>query len=47
MEKLITDFSLSLFLWQTFVLVLICAIIYFTVKLYKKVMRYLEYNSKK
>jgi len=47
MEKLINDFSLGLFLWQTFLFILISAIIYFTFKLHKKVMRYLEYNSKK
>ena len=46
MEKMINDFSFGLFLWQTFVLVLLVAILYFIVKLYKKVMLYLESNSK-
>ena len=46
MEKLINDFSFSLFLWQTFIFVLLCAIIYFLVKLYKKVMVNLGNKSK-
>ena len=46
MEKMINDFSFSLFLWQTFVLVLLVAIVYFLVKLYKKVMLNLESKSK-
>ncbi len=46
MEKFITDFNFSLFLWQTFILGLLCAIIYLLVKLYKKVMQNLENKSK-
>ena len=36
MEKTVNDYSISLFLWQIFVFVLLIAIIYFLVKLYKK-----------
>lgn len=39
MEKLTTDFSIGLLLWQTFLVVLFAAIVYFLVKLYKKIMR--------
>ena len=46
MEKIIDDFSISLFLWQTFLAVSLCTIIYFLMKLYFKVMHYLESRSK-
>ncbi|SHG65750.1 hypothetical protein SAMN05443549_105254 [Flavobacterium fluvii] len=46
MEKLINDFSISLFLWQTFLFVSLIVVVYFIVKLYKKVMRYLDNKSK-
>jgi len=46
MEKLINDFSVSLFLWQIFLFVLLIVAVYFIVKLYKKVMRHLDNKSK-
>ncbi|OAZ04807.1 hypothetical protein FLB_06550 [Flavobacterium succinicans] len=45
MEKTINDLSIGLFLWQLFVLVLLITIVYFVVKLYKKVVKYLDNKS--
>ncbi len=45
MEKIVNDFSIGLFLWQLFVLVLLITIVYFVVKLYKKVVKYLDNKS--
>ena len=45
MEKAINDFSLSLFLWQTLVIVLGIIIIYYLIKLYKKISNH--YDVKK
>ena len=42
MEILINDFSYGLFLWQAFMLVVLIVGLYFMVKLYRKVMRYLD-----
>jgi hypothetical protein len=45
MENIVNDFSISLFLWQLFVLVLLITIVYFVIKLYKKVVKYLDNKS--
>jgi large-conductance mechanosensitive channel len=45
MEKTINDFSFGLFLWQIFGLLFLVAILYFTIKLYKKITKYLDKNS--
>ncbi len=45
MEKTINDLSIGLFLWQLFVLVLLITIVYFVVKLYKKVVKHLDNKS--
>ena len=45
MEKIINDFSLGLFIWQTAVFVLLIIVIYLLVKLYKKLNNYLDRNS--
>lgn len=45
MEKIINHFSIGLFLWQTFVLVLLVVVAYYLIKLYKKVNKYLDKNS--
>ena len=47
MEKIINDFNIGLFLLQTFIFALLIAILYFVIKLYKKVTRYLNNKSKK
>ena len=38
MEKIINEFSIGLFLWQLFVLSFFVAIVYFGVKLYRKIL---------
>lgn len=38
MEKMINNFSIGLFLWQIFLLIIAIAIGYFLVKLYKRSM---------
>lgn len=42
MDKTINDFSTSLLLWQIVVAVVIAVMIYYIVKLYKKVDKYLS-----
>ncbi len=46
MEKTISDFSISLLLWQILVFILLLIIIYYLIKLYKKASRYFDKNSK-
>jgi large-conductance mechanosensitive channel len=45
MEKVSNDFTLGLFLWQSFVFILILVVAYFLIKLYNKVNKYLDKNS--
>jgi hypothetical protein len=45
MEKIIYDVSFGLFFWQMVMLILAIAILYYMVKLYKKVTKYLDKNS--
>ncbi len=45
MEKTVNDFSLSLFLWQILVIILLAVIIFYIVKLYKKIVKYLDNNK--
>lgn len=45
MEKTLENFSLSLFIWQIIMLVLLIAAVYFIVKLYSKLMKYLDRNN--
>lgn len=45
MEKIIKDVSFGLFFWQMVMLILAIAILYYMVKLYKKVTKYLDKNS--
>lgn len=46
MDKLINDFSISLILWQLFLLVLLIGAVFLLVKVTKKVMRYLDHKTK-
>ena len=46
MEKIINDFSIGLFLWQTILLILLILIIYCMIKLYSKVVKYMENKVK-
>ena len=39
MEKVINDFSSSLILWQSILIVLLIAIVNYVFKLYKKIMK--------
>lgn len=45
MEKIINDVSFGLFFWQMVMLILVIATLYYIVKLYKKVTKYLNKNS--
>jgi len=45
MEKTINDFSFGLLLWQVFTVCFLVVILYFAIKLYKKIIKYLEKNS--
>jgi large-conductance mechanosensitive channel len=45
MEKMTNDFSLGLFLWQITVFIILIVIIYFLIKLYRKLIKYLDRNS--
>lgn len=45
MVKIINDVSFGLFFWQMVMLILAIAILYYMVKLYKKVTKYLDKNS--
>ncbi|SHL51398.1 hypothetical protein SAMN05443669_1008105 [Flavobacterium xanthum] len=36
MEKIVNDYSIELIIWQIFLVILLLIIIYFVVKLYKK-----------
>lgn len=47
MEKIIKDFSIGLFLWQVLLFVVIIVVIYFMVKLYKKIIVYLDNKAKR
>lgn len=42
MEKIVENFSFGLFFFQTLLFVLLLAILYFIVKLYKRTMKYLD-----
>lgn len=42
MEKIINDFSLGILAWQIILLCTFIFIVYFIVKLYKKINEYLE-----
>mgnify|MGYP006956297300 CR=1 FL=1 len=44
MEKTINDFSFGLLLWQIVIVFCLVAIFYFTVKLYRKIVKYLDKN---
>lgn len=46
MEKIINDFSIGLFISQTFVFVVLIVVVYYLIKLYKKVTKYIDGNSK-
>lgn len=46
MEKIIKDFSIGLFLWQVLLFVVIIVVIYFMVKLYKKIILYLDNKTR-
>ena len=41
MGKLFEHFSFSIFLWQTFMFIILIVIVFAVVKLYKKLMKYL------
>ncbi len=45
MEKILEEFSLSLFIWQTVMFILLIIIIYYLRKLYIKLINYLNKNS--
>lgn len=45
MEKTLENFSSSLFIWQIIMLVLLIAAVYFIIKLYSKLMKYLDRNN--
>jgi len=42
MEKIVSEFSLGLFLMQTLMFVLLIIVVYFIIKLYKKLTKYLD-----
>lgn len=44
MEKTISDFSFELFFWQLLGLIVVIVIIYFLIKLYKKIIKYVDKN---
>lgn len=45
MEKTINDFSIGLVLWQLFIILLIIAVVYFVIKLYKKITKHIDKNA--
>ena len=45
MEKIFNGFSIGLFFWQTFMFLVLIIIVFSIVKLYKKIIRYLDKNS--
>ena len=46
MKKIFEEFSFGLFISQTFVLLLLILVIYYLIKVYKKLTKYLDKNSK-
>lgn len=46
MENSLNNFETSLFIWQFLIFALLILVIYFAVKLYKKIIKYLESKSK-
>lgn len=45
MEKSISNFSLGLFLWQILIFLIIIVILYFVLKLYRKITKFLDKNT--
>jgi F0F1-type ATP synthase membrane subunit b/b' len=41
------DLSISLFIWQTVTLVLLFTVIYYIIKLYRKLMKYLDQKKER
>ncbi len=42
----VNDFSIGLFLWQIFYLLILIIVLYFIIKLYRKLMKYLDRKNK-
>ncbi len=42
MEKILNDFSFGLFIWQILIIILLLIIIYSIIKLYRKLIKYLD-----
>ena len=42
MEKILNDFSFGLFIWQILVIILLVIIVYSIIKLYRKLIKYLD-----